>query len=98
MIYLDFAKAFDKVDHEILIQKLKNIGIEGKLLEWICNFLNDRDQVVVVDNIFSYIAKVVSGVPQGTVLGPILFLIYLNDISDCLNSCDLSCFADDTRI
>ena len=98
VIYLDFAKAFDKVDHEILIQKLKNIGIEGKLLDWICDFLNNRDQVVVVDNIFSYIAKVVSGVPQGTVLGPILFLIYLNDISDCLNSCDLSCFADDTRI
>ena len=98
VIYLDFAKAFDKVDHVILLQKLKNIGIEGELLKWISDFLSNRNQVVVVDGILSYIAEVLSGVPQGTVLGPLLFLIYLNDIADCLNSCDISCFADDTRI
>ena len=98
VIYVDFAKAFDKVDHDILIQKLKNIGVEGKLLNWLIDFLSDRNQVVVVDNTLSYIADVLSGVPQGTVLGPLLFLIFLNDLSDCINHCDLSCFADDTRI
>ena len=98
VIYVDFAKAFDKVDHEILIQKLKNIGIEGKLLKWLIDFLKDRHQVVVVDGILSYLAAVLSGVPQGTVLGPLLFLIYLNDLSDFIVSCDFSCFADDTRL
>ena len=98
VIYLDFAKAFDKVDHEILLQKLKNIGISGTLLLWISDFLSNRSQVVVVDGIFSYLAKVVSGVPQGTVLGPLLFLVYINDIGSCLTSCDISCFADDSRI
>ena len=98
VIYLDFAKAFDKVDHEILLQKLKNIGIGGKLYDWIKSFLSDRSQVVVVDGVLSFIASVISGVPQGTVLGPLLFLIYINDISDCLHHCKLGCFADDSRI
>ena len=89
---------FDKVDHEILLQKLKNIGISGAILSWITDFLSDRSQVVVVDGIFSYLAKVVSGVPQGTVLGPLLFLVYINDIGGYLTSCDISCFADDSRI
>ena len=85
-------------DHQILLQKLKNIGIGGKLYDWIQSFLIDRNQVVVVDGVLSFIALVISGVPQGTVLGPLLFLIYLNDISDCLQSCKISCFADDSRI
>ena len=97
-IFLDFAKAFDKVDYEILLQKLKNIGISGKLFRWIQNFLSGRTQVVVVDEILSFIAEVISGVPQGTVLGPLLFLIFLNDINCCIQHCDLKCFADDTRL
>ena len=98
VIYVDFAKAFDKVDHDILIQKLKNSGVEGKLLKWLIDFLSNRTQVVVVDDVVSYLAEVLSGVPQGTVLGPLLFLVYLNDLSNSINTCDFSCFADDTRI
>ena len=98
VIYLDFAKAFDKVDHQILLQKIKNIGIGGKLFDWIRSFLSNRNQVVVVDGVLSFLALVISGVPQGTVLGPLLFLIYLNDIADCLKYCKIKCFADDSRI
>ena len=98
VIYLDFAKAFDKVDHEILLKKLTNIGITGKLLDWLESFLSDRNQTVVVDGVLSYLTSVLSGVPQGTVLGPLLFLIYVNDISNCIQFSKISCFADDARI
>ena len=98
VIFLDFAKAFDKVDYGILFQKLKNLGISGSLLNWIRAFLSNRKQVVIVDQVLSFIAEVLSGVPQGTVLGPLLFLIFLNDIEKCFVSSKLACFADDTRL
>ena len=60
-IFLDFAKAFDKVDHQILLQKIKNLGITGKLYDWLAEFLSNREQVVVLDGIMSYIAAVISG-------------------------------------
>ena len=97
-IYLDFAKAFDKVDHEILLNKLHSYGIRGKLLEWIKSYLSNRVQTVAINGVHSYPAKVLSGVPQGTVLGPILFLIYINDLNKCITSSIVSHFADDTRI
>ena len=96
-IFLDFAKAFDKVDHQILLQKIKNLGITGKLYDWLAEFLSNRQQVVVLDGVMSYIAAVISGILQGTVLGPILFLIFINDINDCVNHSIIGCFADDTR-
>ena len=78
-IYLDFAKAFDKVDHQILLKKLHRYGIRGKMLEWIKDFLTNRFQTVVVEGEKSSFQIVISGVPQGTVLGPIFFLLYIDD-------------------
>ena len=66
-IYLDYAKAFDKVDLNLLIQKLKEYGFHGKLIEWIKSFLFDREQIVVLNGVQSNIAKVLSGIPQGSV-------------------------------
>ena len=98
VIYLDFAKAFDKVDHQILLKKLHAYGVRGKLLTWLNCYLANREQTVVIDGKHSYTAKVISGVPQGTVLGPILFIVYLNDLQSCIKHSLVSSFADDTRL
>ena len=97
MIYLDFEKAFDKVDHNILLHKVKAIGIQGKLGIWIKNFLSNRTQHVRLPGGKSHCSSVISGVPQGTVLGPVLFLILMSDISKDIN-CNIISFADDTRL
>ena len=96
-IYFDFAKAFDTVPHRRLLKKLKGYGIDGKILEWIKSFLQNRTQSVKVNGIFSNVASVKSGVPQGSVLGPILFILYINDLPDVIQS-DVLLFADDTKI
>lgn len=97
-IYLDYAKAFDKVDHRLLVEKLKVYGINPKLVTWIESFLTGRTQAVVVDGHQSISALILSGVPQGTVLGPVLFLVHINDIALCVINAILRCLADDTRI
>ena len=98
VIYLDYAKAFDKVDHSILLEKIKAYGIEGKVYAWIEQFLCGRIQTVVVDGKKSLTEPVISGVPQGTVLGPILFLLYVNDLEIKIKNSKMNSFADDTRI
>ena len=98
VIYLDFAKAFDKLDFSVTLQKLINMGITGKLFTWIKNFLIGRKQVVSVNGAKSGQRDVVSGVPQGSVLGPLLFLILLGDIDSGVSCASVSSFADDARV
>ena len=96
-ILLDFSKAFDKVDHRGLLLKLERYGISGQFLKWMESFLFHRTQTVIVDGKESSELHVKSGVPQGTVLGPLLFLIYINDINDDLTpGTKLRLFADDS--
>jgi ribonuclease P/MRP protein subunit RPP40 len=100
VLYLNFAKAFDKVPHRRLLEKCRGLGLDGKVLEWIRVWLEDRKQRVVLNGEASEWADVLSGVPQGSILGPTLFLIFINDIDravDVTNSVLLK-FADNTKV
>ena len=96
-IYLDFKKAFDTVPHRRLIQKLKSYGIDGNVKDWIASFLNNRKQRVSINGHTSPWSSVTSGIPQGSVLGPILFVVFINDLPDVVKSV-VRIFADDTKL
>jgi len=97
-IFIDLSKAFDTIDHTILLQKLESYGVRGHVHTLLKSYLSDRKQYVNVLGEKSNLLSVIYGVPQGSCLGPLLFLIYINDLSKACNMCDIVLFADDTNI
>lgn len=99
VVYVDFSRAFDSIVFSKLLIKLQQYGIAGKLLSWISAFLHNRTQCVVLENCFSSICDVLSGVPQGSVLGPLLFLIFVNDVTSVsVGETALKLYADDVKL
>ena len=98
MSFLDLQKAFDSVDHWILLEKIKHYGFKGKANGWIKSYLTKRKQFVQVKKSESNIKLISSGVPQGSVLGLLLFLIYINDLQNCLKYSRSYIFADDNAL
>ena len=93
---IDFSKAFDTVNHQILFKKLKHYGIQNKNLEWLQNYLLNRQQCTSVNGSTSDLSDITCGVPQGSILGPLLFLIYINDLSDVISNTSMYLYADYT--
>ncbi len=98
VVFLDLKKAFDTVDHSILVRKLKSMGMADMSVAWFESYLADRKQQVKIDNVCSRLQKIKYGVPQGSILGPLLFLLFINDLCDVVELCGTSMYADDTAI
>ena len=97
-VYLDLSKAFDTIDHNILIHKLEHYGFRGIVQNWFTSYLSDRKQYVNYNDKKSELKDIICGVPQGSILGPLLFILYINDITNASNLLDFILFADDTTI
>ena len=97
-IFVDFQKAFDTVNHEILLRKLEHYGVRGTANAWFASYLDKREQYVSIQGVNSKTQHINHGVPQGSVLGPLLFLIYINDLNNCIRHSTTRHFADDTNL
>ena len=97
-VFLDFKKAFDMVNHKVLLKKLEHYGVRGHAIKWFTSYLSERKQYTTVNNMDSQINEISYGVPQGSVLGPLLFLIYVNDLNSAIKFLYIRHFADDTNI
>ena len=97
-VFMDLSKAFDTLDHDILTKKLAHHGIHGTALQWFTSYLTDRSQYVEIEGVSSNILPLYTGVPQGSILGPLLFLIYMNDIPNCTKQFNFILYADDTTL
>ena len=97
-VFVDLQKAFDTVDHSILVRKLSHYGIKGTALKWFKSYLTNRTQFVQVNNVSSDTNPIKYGVPQGSVLGPILFIMFINDLHHAIPNSTVHHFADDTNL
>ena len=97
-VLFDLAKTFDTINHKILLHKLEFYGVRGLALNWFKSYLTDRKQYVLYNNVKSQTLEITCGVPQGSVLDPLLFLIYVNDIANCLTHSKVISLADDTTV
>jgi len=97
-VYLDLQKAFDAVNHEVLLYKLNNFGIRGVVRKWFKNYLSGRKQFASIAGVYSEIKTISTRVPQGSILGPLLFLLYVNDISNAVPGAKVKHLADDTNL
>ena len=95
---IDLSKAFDTINHNLLIEKLDAYGIRGVELSWFSNYLSERRQRVLLDGVHSEWTRLTKGVPQGSILGPMLFLLFVNNLSDVVQHCTVNLYADDTTI
>ena len=98
MVFVDLRKAFDTVNHQILLHKLSRCGLDHMSLSWFRSYLSNRSQQVVIEGVLSDPAKVNIGVPQGSILGPLLFILFVNDFPSVVNSSEVDLYADDTTI
>ena len=98
VVLLDMSKAFDSINHNMLLVKLQDVGASPLAIQWFCSYLTSRYEVVTIGTAVSDRLQVINGVPQGSILGPLLFSIYMNDLPSVPQYCSVQCYVDDTKL